>query len=228
MDQANHEKEMERLKAKIERYREAISSIKTENAAEDLQMRAKMDSIEKRIVAGEQRLQELTEIMEEGLFRFSTEIEKLKAMVHEEQQDKGKNTTNVKHHSAYERTQSPVQLRNGSNRNTVFNTSQQNVPAFSHLRRMAEQTTVDMNKPSEKNASRYQVPSLMDTKRTEEAVEPPLKKNSSVQQEEGVTTVADQSKAITNPVPQKAKTVEPVYDANTNVTYPFWKKFKKI
>ncbi|MBB4822913.1 putative coiled-coil protein SlyX [Sporosarcina luteola] len=230
MDQADYEQEMERLKAKIERYREAISSIKAENAAEDLQLKARMDSIEKRVVAGEQRLQELAEIMEEGLDRFLTEIEKLKALVHEQQQqqDKGIKASNGKQHSVYERTQSPAQLRNGASRNTAFNTSHQNVPAFSHLRRMAEQTSVDMNKPSEKSAPRYQVPSLIDTRRTEEAAAPLLKKNSSTQQEEGLTTAADQSKAIANPVPQKGKAAEPTHDANANVTYPFWKKFKKI
>ncbi|GKV56150.1 hypothetical protein NCCP2222_20970 [Sporosarcina sp. NCCP-2222] len=225
MEQSDYEIEMERLKAKVERYREAISSIKAENAAEDFQWRARVDSIEQRMAEGEQRLKELTDILEEGMGQFFREIEKLKAIVFEHQQNKEKNTTDVRHSNAYERTQSPAQLRNGSSRN--INGGQQNIPAFSRLRSIAEQTTVDMNKPSEKNAPRYQVPALIDTKRKENASEPPLKKNSSAMQEEGSETVGEQSKAKVNPIQEKAKTAEAVYDGNANVTYPFWKKFKK-
>ncbi|MCG3087211.1 hypothetical protein [Sporosarcina cyprini] len=224
MEDANRNAEIEQLKKKVERYREALSSIKTEYSSDDLQLKKKFDVVEKNLDNLDTKVKELALLLEEGLHKLSEKIIEVKERLEEVDRKRESGGSGDLHRH----TKHPDHLPTHSRKERMPSQRNTAVPSFNQLRKLAEKTA-NANTPSPRSRPSYEVPPVHEESERphipeEDAPDSPM----STEDIQETSQLMETSKDA--PVLSKGKEavpIESIRNDNTSPSSPFWRKFKK-
>ncbi|MDW0114189.1 hypothetical protein QT711_13415 [Sporosarcina saromensis] len=141
--QDRRDEEIEQLNKKIERYRQALASLKKDSSTTDIHLKRRMGKVEKSVEAQNGQLEEMAKMLEEGLRFLSKQVttieetvKELTTQVADLEESSSSGDINVDHIAA----------------------SKSSVPSFRQLHHMANQLPMEMAQKQLHNRYNYPPP----------------------------------------------------------------------
>lgn len=135
--------EIEQLKRKIERYQQALTSLKKGNATSDIHLKRRLSKVETNVEHIHERVNEMSGLLEEGLSILSQRVKTLddknRDLILQQHKSSGKDLYN----SSQMQHQQPDNLHTLGNKETQSLTQNTSVPSFQLLQRMAKPERID-------------------------------------------------------------------------------------
>lgn len=150
--------EIEQLNKKIERYRQALSSLKAGSATADIHLKKRLGKVEKSVEQLNEQLDEMAKLLEEGLSFLSTSVKELGEKYNDVSTrqiistERGNERVTENSHDDQSRN-----VLTKSNTKETPSTLNPSIPSFKQLQHMAIQQPVD-NSPKPLNYNRNQPP----------------------------------------------------------------------
>lgn len=246
MKNSNEAMEIEQLKDKIENYRKALSSLKTENYV-DAHLKRRVRTLEEKIENLNEQVQELAKLLDEGIAFLANEFKELAEQWNKQHIDK-KETVKPRIDSArFQQTEPPPNSKL-QQLDTQTNNQQGSLLSFRQLKQLAQHPPVQTNESTKYNSPRYYAPAVpietsvlrepepivYEKKNPPSRVEPVVyeeKKppsrvepvDTSIGHFSGQTSQAQQEREE----PQPIQPVTQFYGGDENEASSFWKFFKK-
>ena len=158
MKNSNEAMEIEQLKDKIENYRKALSSLKTENYV-DAHLKRRVTTLEEKIENLNEQVQELAKLLDEGIAFLANEFKELAEQWNKQHIDK-KETVKPRIDSArFQQTEPPPNSKL-QQLDTQTNNQQGSLLSFRQLKQLAQHPPVQTNESTKYNSPRYYAPAV--------------------------------------------------------------------
>lgn len=231
MEKSNEAMEIEQLKSRIEKYRKALSTLKSENSSGDIHLKRRVISLEKNVEQLNGQIQEFAKLLDEGVAYLTNEIKQLA----EKSDAYSKKRENVKPTMELPRFEQRELSSGLSVQPDAHSSSQEStIPSFKQLRQLAalHPAVQPLNEPPKSpryNASAIptHIPEIIERKPSvQEEMDLPSRRGIS---DEDTPHLGDQTNRTSRGIEtvQSVQQPTPLYARNEIQESPFWKKFKK-
>lgn len=231
MKKSNEAMEIEQLKNKIEKYRKALSSLKSENSSEDIHLKRKVQSLEKNVEQLNGQVQELANLVDEGITNLSYEIKEL-AEKYNEQLIGKKETMPPRIKSAHS-YQNELPSSISIQPDAQSSSHQSTVPTFKRLRQLAAlHPSVQPNESPK--PPRYHAPAvstnISEIRELKPITHEEINRPRRGEDSDAATSLFGGQTSRDNQEIEKSKSAQPptqLYARDEIQDSSFWKKFKK-